>query len=882
MIGTKLAHYEITSRLGSGGMGEVYQASDSKLGRSVAIKILPAAFASDADRLSRFLREAQLLATLNHPNIAHIYGLEESGDTRCIVLELIEGETLQARIKKGRIPVDEALVIAKQIAEALEAAHEKGVIHRDLKPGNVMLTADGRVKVLDFGLAKAYDANPGSATSSNSPTMASMAATNAAVILGTAAYMAPEQARGKTVDKRADIWAFGVVLFEMLTGQRAFPGEDLTDTLASVVKLDPKWDALGTDVSSRVRQVLRVCLQKDPTQRAQAIGDVRLALDGAFETSASPPSAQRDRLPWMAFAVAVLVGAMVAIPAVRHWREAPPAAVVPLRFQIPAPQNALAFPYLSPDGRKVIFFVGGRMWVHFLESGESSDLTDTDGGAPFWSPDSRYIGYTSKGRLKKIEATGGPAQTVADLSSNSLWGCGAWSRDDVIVFGDRPVGLFRVPAAGGVPVQITSLDLARHENSQYCPSFLPDGKHFVYMRSSTDEGKSAIYLGSVDEKPEQQSSKALVASNSQPVYAPSRDPNTGYLLFILGDTLMAQPFDNLRMELKGQAAPVAKQVRNKITGASFTAFSASDNDILTFPRVSPTVSQLTWFDRQGKLISTVGESGSSIGNPRLSPDGTRLAGIKGAGGADSGNIWVMDLSRGGASTRLTFGSPIDNFPVWAPDGNRIIFCSNRDGPFNLYEKSVNGLKGEELLLKSNEDKIATSWSRDGRFLLFTVIQPKTKEDIWVLPLDNGKKPLPFLITEFREAQARFSPDGHWVAYISDESGKFEVYIRSITINSAGTALEIGGQWHVSNGVGTDPQWRYDGQELYYRSGDGRLLGVEIATSPTFRAGSPYPLGSLNAASWDSTSDGKRFLTLVTTGGTPTFLVELNWQSGLKK
>ena len=403
------------------------------------------------------------------------------------------------------------------------------------------------------------------------------------------------------------------------------------------------------------------------------------------------------------------------------------------------------------------------MWVQFLESGESRDLKATVGGVPFWSPDSRFIGYPSQGKLKKIAATGGPPQTVTDLRSNSLWGCGAWSQDDVIVFGDRPVGLFRVPASGGIPVQITALDSARHENSQFCPSFLPDGRHFVYVRASTDEGKSAIYLGSVDAKPEQQSSKALVASNSQPVYAPSADPSTGYLLFIREGTLMAQPFDNRRLELKGQAAPVAEQVSNNSAGAIFVGFSASANDVLAFQRSSMLTQQLTWYDREGKVTGTAGEPGP-YGIPVLSPDGTRLAVTKNRVRADAFNIWLLDLARGGSGTRFTFGSLVDTNPVWSPDGTRIIFSSNRDGPYNLYQKPVNGVKDEEVLLKSGEDKHATSWSRDGRFLLYTVAHPKTRDDLWVLPLEGDKKPVPFLTTEFNERQARFSPDGHWVAY----------------------------------------------------------------------------------------------------------------------
>ena len=605
--------------------------------------------------------------------------------------------------------------------------------------------------------------------------------------------------------------------------------------------MEPDWTRLPTEVPPAIRKLLQLCLEKNAKNRRSDAADVRLDIEQVQKEpggAALPDSVPRmnSRLAWTVAALATLGLATVAF---LHIREKTPAQMAPLRFQIPTLQNAP--PFLSPDGRKVFFLVADRLWIRFLESGESRDLTAYE-GLPFWSPDSRFIGYPSAGKLKKIEATGGPPQTVADMRSNLVWGCGAWNQDDVIVFGDRPVGLFRVPASGGVPVQITSLDPARHENSQYCPSFLPDGRHFVYMRSSTDEGKSAIYVVLLDAKPEQQSSKPLVASNSQPVYAPSADPRIGYLLFIRGDTLMAQPFDNLRLELKGQAAPVAERVRTKITGASYIPFSASANDLLAFPQVSQSV------------VSSPGRpGGQGHGNrrraglfwwkPRLSPDGTLLAVTRGTGGADTGNIWVLDLSRGGASTRFTFGSLIDRGPVWSPDGSRIIFSSNRDGRFNLYQKPVNGVKDENLLLKSSEDKSATSWSRDGRFLLYTVIHPKTKADIWVLPLDNGKKPFPFLITDFNERQARFSPDGHWVAYTSDESGKDEVYVRSVSINTAETAVELGGKWLISNGSGANPGWRGDGMELYYMSRGGELVAVEIATNPTIRQGNSKLLGS---------------------------------------
>jgi hypothetical protein len=410
---------------------------------------------------------------------------------------------------------------------------------------------------------------------------------------------------------------------------------------------------------------------------------------------------------------------------------------------------------------------------------------------------------------------------------------------------------------------------------------LPDGRRFVYIRASTDEGKSAIYLGSVDAKPELQSLKPLVTSNSQPVYAPSADPSTGYLLFVRDGTLMAQPFDNRRLELKGQAAPLAEHVSDFSGRASYVGFSASANDVLAFPRRALSARRLTWFDREGKILGTVGEPGE-YQIPALSPDGTRLAVMK-VTGADAANIWLLDFSRSGASTRFTFDAAMDTSPVWSPDGSRVIFSSNRDGSYNLYQKPVNGVKDEEVLLKSSEDKVATSWSRDGRFLLYTAVHAKTKSDIWVLPLEGSRKPVPFLIKEFNERQARFSPDGQLVAYTSDESGQDEVYVRSFSMNSAGTAAQAGGKWPISNGLGVDPRWRGDGRELYYRFADRRVMAVEIATNPTFRAGIPKPLGpSIFAFGWDSAADGRRFLSVATESGPLPYTVVVNWQAGLKK
>jgi Tol biopolymer transport system component/predicted Ser/Thr protein kinase len=865
--GEMLGRYRVEAKLGEGGMGAVFRAYDTVLHRPVALKVLPALLLADPERRRRLVQEARAVSALNHPHIVTIYDIGCERGVDFIAMEYLRGETLDALIGRKGLGLREALRCAVQIVDALAAAHATGIVHRDVKPGNILVTDAGPVKMLDFGLAKIEHQIAGEEHMHTS--------TVAGTILGTVQYMSPEQAQGKEADARSDIFSFGLVLYEMIAGKRAFEGSNPASIIAALLEREaPPLEPEG------LNRVVQACLAKDPADRFQTARDLKRAIEWSasgetpFLAGAREAGGARRWLAWSVAAATVLGLAAVAF---LHFREKPPPPAVPVRFQIPAPENAGRFS-LSPDGRKLAFIAGGRLWVHFLDSGESRDLRVLLSGVPFWSPDSRFIGYPIDERqLRRIEAAGGPSQTITDLRSDA-WGGGAWNQDDVIVFGDRPVGLFRVPASGGVPVQITALDRAHHENAEFGPSFLPDGRHFVYIRASPDEGKSAIYLGSVDAKPEQQSSWPLVASNSQPVYAPSADPNTGYLLFVREGTLMAQPFDNRRLESKGQAAPVAEQVSDNLAGAISVTFSASANDVLAFRRRA--APQLTWYDREGKVMGTAGDLGTDV-QLALSPDGTRLAVLRWSG-EDANNIWLLDFSRGGAGTRFTFARARDENPVWSPDGSRIIFTSNRDGPFNLYQKPANGAKDEVLLLQSSENKYPTSWSRDGRFLLYTSCPPKTKCGVWVLPLETGGKPVPFLRTEFHESEACFSPDGHWVAYTSDESGQYEVYVRSFSIDSA-TAVEAGGKWPISNGFGFDPHWRGDGRELYYRAREGRLMAVAIATTPAFRAGAPLPLGvSTSALGWDSAADGRRFLAPANKSGPQPYTVVLNWQAGLKK
>jgi eukaryotic-like serine/threonine-protein kinase len=901
--GTHLGPYEILSAIGAGGMGEVYRAHDPKLGRDVAIKVLPEAFARNAERMGRFQREAKVLASLNHPNIATIHGLEDSGDTHALVMELVEGPTLADRIKAGPIPVDEAVRIARQIADALEYAHERGIIHRDLKPANVKVTNDDAVKVLDFGLAKALESDMSSIDISTSPTISRMA-TMQGVLLGTAAYMAPEQAKAKSVDRRADIWAFGCVLYEMLTGKQAFTGETVTDTLASIIKEEPNWKLLPSATPMRVRVLLQRCLQKDPKQRLRDIGDARISLEEvlAGASEASPvASLSRRALPWVAaaaFAIAFVTMGWVHL----HAGNARAETAELKRFEIPVPEKmtlgASGSFALSPDGRQLAFAATGsdgvqRLWIRSLDSLKARPLPGSE--SPqfppfFWSPDSRYIAFQAGGKLKKIDVSGGSVETLCDLSGGLAVG-GSWNRDGVIIFGNSNGGIMRVSANGGSASALTTLDRSRKENVHFLPSFLPDGRHFIYLRGSEKPENGGVYVGSLDAKPEQQDSKRLVATSWGPAYVPSSDPSMGRLLFLRDGTLMAQPFDARRLELSGEPVTVADQVGAFLQGGFF---SASINDVLVYRTGGVGGSyQLAWFDRQGKVLGRVGEAGA-YATLALSPDGKRA--IVGRLDPQGQNValWLLDLSRG-TSTRFTFGDSIALFGTWSPDSSRIIFASNPGGPrgvYDLYQKLASGVKDEELLLQSNENKFPTSWSRDGRFLLYMAPDPKTiKEQLWVLPLEGDKKPFLFLRTESNNAEGQFSPDGHWVAYVSDESGRSEIYVRTFSPGSAAGSSDVGGKWLISTDGGTDPRWRRDGKELYYAALDGKLMAVDVMTTRGFQAGVPIilftvppPVAIATAYQWDATPDGERFVAPAPSEqqSAAPFTVVLNWQAGLKK
>ena len=880
-----IAHYRITAKLGEGGMGAVYRATDTKLGRDVAIKILPEAFAGDADRMTRFEREAQVLASLNHPNIAAIYGVEE----RALVMELVEGETL-----RGPMPLEEALPIIHQLIDALEYAHEKGIVHRDLKPANIKVTPDGRVKVLDFGLAKAMSSDAPASDPVNSPTL-TMRATMAGVILGTAAYMAPEQARGHDVDKRADIWAFGVVVYELLTARRLFEGPSVSDTLASVLKETPDFQVLPDPL----RSLVRACLVRDVRRRMRDIGDARLLLDQPAAGISAEGAGVRSRAArWWIAALSVLTLTGIAV-AVLHFRETP-AETAPVRFQIRPPEKydyATGGMALSPDGKRLAFVPtaagGGTMlWIRSLDALESRVLPGTEGASylPFWSPDSRYIAFGVLGKLKKVNADGGPPQTLSEVAGPVLGG--SWNREGIILFGYNAGGIYRVPQAGGTPIKVTTSDESKGELGHLRPWFLPDGRHFLYVTRGTVASGNTIYLATLD-SPER---KKMVESRQAGAYAPPvAGTPYGHLLFLREGTLMAQPMDPKRYDLVGEAFPVAEQVGSVL---AMGYFSVAGNGVLAYRSGnanSVDFSQLTWRDRSGKVLETLLPGPPYTGTIEFSPDRTRAA-IEQMDASNNRDLWIVDLRRHVAS-RFTL-DPVANErdPVWSPDGSQLVFSSDRStqGSYRLYHKSAGGNGNDELLIETSGASHPLSWSHDGRYLLFNLYD-KGSDDLWVLPMDSkgaAGKPQPYLQGAFTERQAQFSPDGHWVAYISDESmrGQYQVYVQSFPLG--------GGKFQISTGAGgTMPRWRPDGKEIFYVAADGKLVAVEVKTTPRFEAGAPQPLLDLRAMPvanpgsvfrYDVAADGKRFLVItppagMENSGSPTpITVLLNWTSAVRK
>jgi serine/threonine-protein kinase len=820
--GTKLGHYEIHFQLGVGGMGEVYRARDSRLNRDVAIKILPQAFLLDPERLARFQREAQVLASLNHPNIAAIYGVEEQNELRGLVLELVEGPTLADRISCGPIPLDEALAMAHKIAEALEAAHERGIVHRDLKPSNVKVSDDGTVKVLDFGLAKVFTDETPTEDFSHSPTL--LKATHTGVILGTAAYMSPEQAKGKPVDKRADIWAFGGVLFEMLSGKKAFTGETLTDTLAAVVRAEPNWNDLPTNTPPSIRQLLRRCLTKDPKQRLRDIGDAKYDLESTTEQRSeltvvpSTPS-KRWAIPLLVLVLivtALAVGAFV----LRRLNFSPSSAPIIIRFsdvvkssQVGSGINRNRFA-LSPDGSKLVYVADNKLHLRSFDTLETKEIPGGEGArGPFFSPDGQSIGFLITAQIKKLPINGGtPVFIVGGLGD--VIGA-SWGRDDTILIGGVYSGILRVPAKGGKAETVVK---PAPGLSYAHPQFLPDGHAFLYTRGrpgvSADNELVMRTLENGDE---------TVVARGGFSY---RYLDSGHIIYTMGTTgrpvnLMAVAFDINSRKVIGSPVTVVSNVQTSNTGNT-AQFSISDTGTLAYmpaDRAPGAGSRLLTVSTSGQL-SPIAAENRDYSDPRVSPDGHFLAAhLQG----DENDIWMTDIARG-TLTRLSMDAGEDETPVWSPDGRFVAWSGSRgDVLRGIFRRRADGSGTEELIWKLENHAHVRDWTPDGRALILELADPARSYDIWRLDLSDTPAATPFIQTQFNERCSRLSPDGHWLAYVSDESGRDEIYIQSFP--------EPGSKLQVSTTGGDQPVWSRHGGKLFFR-GNGAIQEI------TFQTGSP--------------------------------------------
>ena len=886
MTGRRIGGYEIQSLLGAGGMGEVYRARDMQLGRDVALKVLPSAFTSNAERVARFEREARVLAALNHPYIGAIYGFETAGEVRALVLELVEGETLSNRIARGPLQVAEALAIAGMIADALAAAHEKGIVHRDLKPANIVVASSGVVKVLDFGLAKATS---GAAMDLSSSATLVTNIPRDDLLLGTAAYMSPEQARGRAVDKQTDIWAFGCILYEMLAGRTAFGRETITDTLAAIIEQSPDWQALPPVVPANIVRLLHRCLERDPKRRLHDCADARIELDDAMQPGAplTAPVAGTSAIGRVA-AFGFVLSALVALGlAFVHFRETP-AFSKSLRFQIPPPGIAQAeLLALSPDGQLLAFVTSSngepnRIWIHNLSALESRALEGTDGATyPFWSPDGAYLGFFAQGSLKKIPVGGGLPQVLCEAPNSRG---GTWNQQGVILFTPDPTtGIFRVSSAGGVPTPVTTVTEHGFVSGHRFASFLPDGVHFLYLRASDDPEVAGLYIGSLNgEKAER-----VAPDKTNGLYVlPTTRGGSGRILFRRDDTLMALPFDARSLKATGDLVPVAEQVPLS-HAIGFGAFTASVNGTLVY-RSGYRYSNrdLLWRDRAGELMRTAGKAEvRSIGPPKefaLSPDQETVAMT-----VDNGprqEIWMQAMTQDRTS-RFTFRPGLNYSPVWSPDGSRLAFVFQPAGTyyFDIYQKPASGVGNEEFLIRTTLGG-PDDWSPDGKWIVYESNGGTTRDDLWLLPLEGDRKPVSYLQTRFDELNARFSPDGKWMAYQSNESGDYQVYVQAVPANGA--------KWQISKSGGQQPRWRHDGTELFYISADLKLMATPIRLNPTFEPGAPHPLfpvvvlsGSRSLLPYgvEPSRDGQRFLVMSSAGNEAATKVQpvtvvTNWES----
>ena len=875
--GTKLGRYEILSQLGAGGMGEVYSARDSQMNRNVAIKILPDEFSSNAERLRRFELEVQATGRLNHPNILVVYNVESYNGTPYIVCELLEGETLRERLRGGALSSRKAVEYALQIANGLAAAHAKGIVHRDLKPDNIFITDDGYVKILDFGLAKLV--TPLGASEDQTDVATRRVQTDPGAVMGTAGYMAPEQVRGHSVDHRADIFSFGAVFYEMLSGRRAFHGDSAIETLNAILKHEPQ-DLIGTNpnIAPGLDRVVSHCLEKKPERRFQAANDIAFALEslsGASSLSsqqrtvtdsvAPSRSWSRERIIWLAACIILLA---IAVALAFSLFSRPQAKTHAVQLALSTPQN-LTRPSnvtVSPDGLHVAFVatdIKRELWVRSLDGSNAQALPGTDDAvSPFWSPDSRYLGYFANGKLYKIDLGGGRPQLLCDVPEMAG---GAWNRDGVILFAG-PQGLSRISAQGGTPALATKIDAT--EEAHRWPYFLPDGRHFLFLGDAGTTENHHIRVGSLDS----QQSQTLFSAITRVAYAPP-----GYLLYISQGALVAQPFDADKLRLSGEPTVLAESIAVIGDNHAFD-FSVSETGVLAY-QTSSRKTQLAWFDRSGKNVGKVGEP-DAIFSLSLAPDGKRaLISLLDADGRPS-DVWMIDLARGTRS-RLTFDPLSDTDGIWSPNGQQIVFSSNRNGNgyTNLFMTSPNASGNDQKLELLDADEIPTSWSPDGQHIL-TNRWVNGRETIWQRRPEAGEGKPVLQSNAFGQVGGVFAPNGRFFAYMSSESGKYDVYVQ--------TFPPSGPKWSISSGGGAFPIWRNDGREMFYFALDGTLMSVDVKTDGTFESGTPKQLFKTSVQPTSGmpyavNADGTRFLLSAPAEQTSTpLIVVLNWTARLKQ
>jgi eukaryotic-like serine/threonine-protein kinase len=881
--GTKLGPYEVLAPLGAGGMGEVYRARDERLKRDVALKVLPAAYTDDPERVRRFEQEAQAASALNHPNILAVHDFGAQDGTTYIVAELLEGETLRSRLAGGALPLRRVLAYAQQIVSGLAAAHEKGIVHRDLKPENVFITSDGRVKLLDFGLAKLTHGKGGSGET-NLETQTRD--TGPGVMLGTVGYMSPEQVRGKPAEPRSDIFAFGAILYEMLSGQRAFRGDTAADTLSAILTREPpELSEPGGRVPESLGRIVRHCLEKNPEARFHSASDIAFDLEALSGSSGDSRAVARAPLRWRAAPPAAI--AAIAALALGFWwggqvvrSTSPPGKAV--RSVILLPEGViLANMAISPDGTQLA--VSGidregkrRLWVRSLDASEFRPLPVPEGSdLPFWSPDGRFLAFFVAGTLRKIDVSAGPPTVLADASVIG----GTWGPGGEILFSGARGAILKVSASGGKPTPVTKLDPARHETSHRYPQFLPDGRHFLYLAvnlaGNPEDEANQVHVASLDSNDD----RIVMRGYSRTLYA------LGHLLYMRAATfagpLMAQPFDPTRLETHGEPVTVAESVSVFGDYYLFASFDVSANGTLVYDG-EQVVSRLAWFDRAGRPLGTFGEP-AVVQAPRISPDGTRVAYAEFDASLNKMQIWIGDLSRG-VRTRLTSGPSENSRPIWSPDGSRIAFQTDRKHQGDIYLKSSQAGGTEAPLYEAASLSYPEDWSRDGGLLsLFHYSEDRTPT-LGVLRPSGEDRPTDLVQSDFNAlGQSRFSPDGRWLAYINGETQRPEVYVTSLPVRD--TTLQI------SSAGGVLPSWRRDGRELFYATPDGMMMSVDIVPGPKLSAGTPKPLFRATApktmgafALYDVTPDGQRFLVVepVVHGSSAPVNLVLNWTAGLTK